>query len=95
MTARDFFYLVASMRSAQQAYISNKSGNVLRAAIKYERLVDTEIDRVLTIERHMQRCATCTWRDGCPNHGKPDDCKDYERGDERGASEEEKTDAPR
>lgn len=79
------------MRSAQKAYISNKSGNVLRAAIKYERMVDTEIDRVITIERHMQRCTTCTWRDGCPNLGKPDDCKDYERG----ASEEDMTDAPR
>lgn len=46
MNARDFFYLVAEMRSAQQAYLKTKSPNVFRAARKLENEVDKEIDRV-------------------------------------------------
>ncbi len=46
MTSREFFYLVANMRSAQKAYLQNRSPNVLRAAIRLEKEVDAEIDRV-------------------------------------------------
>lgn len=46
MNARDFFYLVAEMRSAQRAYFKNKSPNVFRAARKLENEVDKEIARV-------------------------------------------------
>lgn len=34
------------MRSAQKAYLQNRSPNVLRAAIRLEKEVDTEVDRV-------------------------------------------------
>lgn len=46
MNARDFFYLVCEMRSAQKAYFKNKDPNVFRAARKLENLVDAEITRV-------------------------------------------------
>lgn len=46
MTARDFFYLVAEMRSAQVAYFRNRDPKVFRAARKLENEVDREIDRV-------------------------------------------------
>lgn len=46
MNARDFFFLVAEMRSAQQAYFKTKSPNVFRAARKLENEVDKEIARV-------------------------------------------------
>lgn len=46
MNARDFFYLVAEMRSAQTAYFKTKDKNVFRAARKLENLVDAEIQRV-------------------------------------------------
>ena len=46
MTPREFFYLVAEMRSAQTAYFKTKDKNVFRAARKLENLVDAEIQRV-------------------------------------------------
>lgn len=46
MNAREFFYLVAQMRSAQKAYFKSKDPNVFRAARKLENEVDHEIDRV-------------------------------------------------
>ena len=46
MTARDFFYLVAEMRSAQIAYFKNRDAKVFRAARKLENEVDREIARV-------------------------------------------------
>lgn len=46
MTSREFFYLVAEMRSAQKAYIKNRAPHVLRAACKLEHEVDKEIERV-------------------------------------------------
>lgn len=46
MNAKEFFYLVAQMRSAQKAYFTNHERNVFMAARKLENLVDTEIDRV-------------------------------------------------
>lgn len=49
MTAREFFYLVCQMRSAQKAYFKNKDPNVFRAARKLENEVDHEIERVRQI----------------------------------------------
>lgn len=46
MTAKEFFYLVASMRDAQRRYFESRDRAVFRAARKLENLVDEEIDRV-------------------------------------------------
>lgn len=46
MNAREFFYLVAQMRSAQKAYFSNRDRNVFMACRKLENQVDAEIERV-------------------------------------------------
>lgn len=46
MNAREFFYLVAEMRSAQKSYFETKNDSVFRAARKLENLVDKEIRRV-------------------------------------------------
>lgn len=46
MNARDFFYLVAEMRSAQRAYFKTRSDRVFRACRKLENEVDKEIARV-------------------------------------------------
>lgn len=45
MTAREFFFLVSSMRDAQKRYFETRDQVVLRAARKLENLVDEEIDR--------------------------------------------------
>ena len=49
MSSREFFYLVAEMRSAQVSYFKTKSPNVFRAARKLENEVDKEIARVREI----------------------------------------------
>ena len=49
MNSRDFFYLVAEMRSAQVSYLNTRSPLVLRAARKLEIEVDKEIARVREI----------------------------------------------
>lgn len=49
MTSKEFFYLVAQMRSAQQAYFKNKERSVFLAARKLENEVDREIQRVRQI----------------------------------------------
>ncbi len=49
MNHREFFYLVAEMRSAQVSYFKTKSPNVFRAARKLENEVDKEIARVREI----------------------------------------------
>lgn len=46
MNAREFFYLVANMRSAQKRYLETKDRAVFRAARKLENEVDAEINRV-------------------------------------------------
>lgn len=46
MNAREFFYLVAEMRSAQRAYFKTRSERVFRACRKLENEVDKEIARV-------------------------------------------------
>ena len=49
MNAREFFYLVAQMREAQNAYFKNKERSVFMAARKLENMVDAEIRRVREI----------------------------------------------
>lgn len=49
MNAREFFYLVAEMRSAQKAYFENRQRNVFLACRKLENMVDAEIARVRDI----------------------------------------------
>lgn len=49
MTAKEFFYLVAEMRSAQKAYFETRSRNVFRACLALEKDVDREIRRVREI----------------------------------------------
>lgn len=49
MTSRDFFYLVAEMRSAQKSYFATRERSVFIAARKLENLVDAEIERVRKI----------------------------------------------
>lgn len=46
MNSREFFYLVANMRTAQSNYFANRSPERLRAARKLENEVDAEIRRV-------------------------------------------------
>lgn len=54
MNAREFFYLVCQMRSAQKAYFKNKDPNVFRAARKLENEVDKEIERVRNVLQKEQ-----------------------------------------
>lgn len=49
MNAREFFYTVAQMRSAQKAYFTTRDPNVFRAARKLENIIDREIERVRSI----------------------------------------------
>ena len=49
MTAREFFYLVAQMRQAQNDYFKTRSQLDLRHARALERDVDYEIQRVKAI----------------------------------------------
>lgn len=46
MNARDFFFTVCEMRSAQKSYFKTRDQQILRAARKLEGEVDREIDRV-------------------------------------------------
>lgn len=49
MNAKEFFYLVSDMRSAQKEYFDTKSQRVLVAAKLLEKRVDGEIERVKAI----------------------------------------------
>lgn len=49
MNSREFFYLVAQMRSAQNEYFRTREQLTLRAARKLENEVDKEIERVRAI----------------------------------------------
>lgn len=49
MSAREFFYLVSSMRDAQKRYFESRDRAVFRAARKLENLVDEEIERTYQI----------------------------------------------
>lgn len=49
MNAKEFFYLVAEMRSAQKSYFETRDTKVLRAARALENDVDREIRRVRQI----------------------------------------------
>lgn len=58
MNAKEFFYLVAEMRSAQTAYFKNHQPHVFRAARKLENLVDAEISRVRAIVNAQEESGT-------------------------------------
>lgn len=49
MTAREFFYLTATMRAAQIEYFKTRDPRTLRACKVYEKQVDEEIERVKAI----------------------------------------------
>lgn len=49
MTAREFFFLTANMRRAQQQYFETRRPEHLRAARRLENEVDAEIKRVKQI----------------------------------------------
>lgn len=49
MNSKEFFHLVAQMRSAQTNYFKTRDPLVLRAARKLENEVDKEISRVREI----------------------------------------------
>lgn len=53
MTAREFFFLVCSMRAAQKSYFKERDQQKLRAARALEGDVDREIDRVRGILKIM------------------------------------------
>lgn len=57
MNAREFFYLVAQMRSAQKEYLRGRDQLALRAARKYENMIDAEIERVRQIVRESESTA--------------------------------------
>lgn len=54
MNAREFFYLVSEMRSAQREYFETKSQRVLIAAKQLEKQVDLEIERVKQILEYQE-----------------------------------------
>lgn len=49
MNAREFFFLVASMRDAQKRYLKSRDDRVFRACRKLENEIDAEIARVKSI----------------------------------------------
>lgn len=49
MNAREFFYLVSNMRSAQKSYFSTRERKYFLAARALENEVDREIERVRNI----------------------------------------------
>lgn len=49
MTPREFFFMVAAMRDAQNRYFATRDRSVFRAARKLENQVDDEIARVKAI----------------------------------------------
>lgn len=55
MNAKEFFYLVSNMRSAQKRYLETKDRAVFRAARKLENQVDAEIVRVKLIIEDMNQ----------------------------------------
>lgn len=58
MNAREFFYLVANMRSAQKRYFETRDRDVFRAARKLENEVDAEINRVKIIIDNQDNAVT-------------------------------------
>lgn len=58
MNAREFFFLVCEMRSAQKSYFKTRDGAIFRAARKLENEVDHEIDRVRGILHEREKGGT-------------------------------------
>lgn len=55
MNAREFFYLVSNMRSAQIDYFATREQKYLRAARRLENEVDAEIKRVKDIINEQEK----------------------------------------
>lgn len=51
MNSREFFYLVAEMRSAQKRYFKDRQRSVFLACRKLENMVDAEIMRAKAIDQ--------------------------------------------
>lgn len=62
MTAREFFYLVASVRTAQTDYFATRDQYLLRRCKALERELDAEIARVKALEQ-ARAVPTATVRD--------------------------------
>lgn len=58
MNHREFFYMVAEMRSAQKAFLKTRDPNVFRAARKLENELDREIERVRAIVSQQEALTT-------------------------------------
>ena len=58
MNAREFFFLVCSMRAAQQRYFKDRNQTNLRAARALENEVDREIHRVKDILQETERISS-------------------------------------
>lgn len=54
MTAREFFFLVSNMRTAQKSYFQTRDAVHLRAARYLENEVDREIRRVKELTEQQQ-----------------------------------------
>lgn len=59
MNAKEFFYLVAEMRDAQNAYFETRDNRVLRACRALENNVDKEIRRVREIVNGRADAEVC------------------------------------
>lgn len=57
MNSREFFFLVASMRTAQTEYFQTRDQKKLRAARKLENEIDAEIRRVKDILSRTERAS--------------------------------------
>ena len=55
MTSREFFFMVAAMRDAQNRYFATRDRSVFRAVRKLENQVDDEIARVKAIINYQER----------------------------------------
>lgn len=62
MNAREFFYLVASMRDAQREYFATRDRRVFLKARALENEVDAEVRRVKDITARQEQADTDTTR---------------------------------
>lgn len=62
MNAREFFYLVASMRDAQREYFATRDRRIFAKARALENEVDGEIRRVKDVVARQEQADTSTTR---------------------------------
>lgn len=55
MNSKEFFYLVAEMRSAQKSYFKSRDQRVLVVSKQLEKQVDAEIDRVRGVIHELEK----------------------------------------